>query len=196
MDLPDIYVSTDIEADGFAPGLNSMLSFGSAAFLEDKTLLDTFSANLETLPEATMHPQTEKWWKTQPQAWQACRENAQPPHIAMHAYYHWLEQLPGKIIFVAYPLAFDFRFIDYYFHRFVGKNPFGFSAIDIRSYVMGMHNIPFRKAGIHHFPKDWFDELQHTHIALDDAIEQGTVFCNILQVQRRRLSFNKPEPKL
>ena len=29
-------------------------------------------------------------------------------------------------------------------------------------------------------PKKWFDPLPHTHKALDDAIEQGALFCNIL----------------
>ena len=47
---PEIYISTDVETDGPIPGPHSMLSFASAAFLADKTLLGTFSANLETLP--------------------------------------------------------------------------------------------------------------------------------------------------
>jgi len=54
----EIYVSTDIEADGPVPGLNSMLSFASAAYLPDKQLVATFSANLELLPGATSDPQT------------------------------------------------------------------------------------------------------------------------------------------
>lgn len=29
-------------------------------------------------------------------------------------------------------------------------------------------------------PKHWFDSLPHTHRALDDAIEQGALFCNML----------------
>jgi len=58
MPLQDIYVSTDIEADGEVPGKHSMLSIGSAAYLADKTLLGTFSINLETLPEATPDPKT------------------------------------------------------------------------------------------------------------------------------------------
>jgi len=29
-------------------------------------------------------------------------------------------------------------------------------------------------------PKEWFDKLPHTHKALDDAIGQGALFCNIL----------------
>ena len=50
--MPEIYVSTDVEADGPIPGPHSMLSFGSAAFFPDKTLHTTFSANLELLPGA------------------------------------------------------------------------------------------------------------------------------------------------
>jgi hypothetical protein len=33
-------------------------------------------------------------------------------------------------------------------------------------------------------PKHWFDQLPHTHIALDDAIEQGALFCNMLRENR------------
>ena len=30
-------------------------------------------------------------------------------------------------------------------------------------------------------PSRWFDEHPHTHVALDDAIEQGALFCNMLE---------------
>jgi hypothetical protein len=30
-------------------------------------------------------------------------------------------------------------------------------------------------------PKHWFDDHPHTHVALDDAIEQGALFCNMLK---------------
>ncbi len=77
--IEEIYVSTDVEADGPIPGPNSMLSFASAAFLADKRLVGTFSANLEQLPEASAHPGTMKWWKKHPQAWEACRQDLQSP---------------------------------------------------------------------------------------------------------------------
>ena len=67
----EIYVSTDVETDGPIPGPHSMLSFASVAYMADKTLVGTFSVNLETLPEATGDPKTMAWWKTQPQAWEA-----------------------------------------------------------------------------------------------------------------------------
>ena len=66
--MQEIYVSTDIEADGPIPGPNSMLSFGSAAFLADGTMIGTFSRNLETLEGAVADPDTAKWWLTQPEA--------------------------------------------------------------------------------------------------------------------------------
>src|SRR5882762_2275562 len=66
MSSKEIYVSTDVEADGPIPGPNSMLSFGSAAYTGGKELIGTFSANLETLPGATADPKTAEWWAHTP----------------------------------------------------------------------------------------------------------------------------------
>jgi hypothetical protein len=106
--LKEIYASTDVETDGPIPGMNSMLSFGSAAYWPDKTLVATFSANLETLPGAEGDPRTLNWWKTQPKAWEACRTDLQAPEVAMEKYLQWLKALPGKPVFVGYPVAFIF----------------------------------------------------------------------------------------
>jgi hypothetical protein len=38
----------------------------------------------------------------------------------------------------------------------------------------------YREATKRNMPKRWFDELPHTHHALDDALEQGSLFCNML----------------
>jgi hypothetical protein len=57
-----MYVSTDVETDGPIPGGNSLLSFGSAAFRTDGTMVGTYTANLATLPEATADPDTMAWW--------------------------------------------------------------------------------------------------------------------------------------
>ncbi len=187
---PEIYVSTDIECDGWIVGQNSMLSLGSAAYLADKTLLSTFTVNLEALPETTPSTKTMAWWQNFPEAWAVCRQNCQPPVQAMQAYHDWLLSLPGYIIFVAQPVIFDFAFVNYYLLRFAGNNPFGLSAIDIRSYAMGLCNKDYRHSQLHtedeYYPKEWFDGLPHPHIALDDAIEQGTLFCNLLAAQKRR----------
>lgn len=182
---PELYVSTDIEADGPAPGPHSMLSFASAVFDRDKNLLDTFSANLRCLPGAEAHPATAAWWQTQHAAWVLCRQDPDAPAAAMARYRDWLHAIPGRPVFVGYPAAFDFMFIAWYLLRFTGENPFGFSAIDIKTYAMAVLGREYRHTVKHRMPEAWFDDLPHTHVALDDAIEQGALFCNILRHAER-----------
>ena len=186
--MPEIYVSTDVETDGPIPGPYSMLSFASAAYLADKTLLGTFSANLETLPGALGHPETMAWWQRQPEAWAACRQALQLPEAALKHYLAWLKALPGKPVFVAYPAAFDFMFICWYLHRFTGENPFSHSALDIKTYAMAILKGEYRDSVKRNMPKRWFEAMPHTHQALDDALEQGALFCNILAENIKRKS--------
>jgi 3' exoribonuclease, RNase T-like len=176
----EIYVSTDIETDGPIPGPHSMLSFGSAAFSANGELLSTFEANLELLSGATGHPETMAWWATQPEAWAACREKLRPPAEAMVEYVAWLKALPGKPVFVGYPAGFDFLFVYWYLIRFTGGSPFSFSALDIKSFAMAVLGTSFRETAKRNFPKNWFGSTPHTHKALDDAIGQGELFCNIM----------------
>ena len=183
--MVEIYVSTDVEADGPIPGPHSMLSFGSAAYRADKTLVSTFSANLETLPGAKGHPKTMEWWKTQPEAWTACRENARSPETVMPEYASWLKELSGRPVFVAYPAAYDFMFVYWYLMRFAGESPFSHSALDIKSYAMAIMKREYRESTKSNMPARWFDDLPHTHVALDDAIAQGALFCNMLEESRR-----------
>lgn len=179
--LEEIYVSTDVEADGPIPGPYSMLSFGSAAFLSDKTLLGTFAANLEQLPGAAPDPRTMAWWKKHPQAWAACRKDPQPPAAVLPNYLAWVKGLPGKPVFVAYPATYDFMFLYWYLIRFTGESPFAHRGLDIRSYAMGMLKAPFYESGKEHLPERWMERSAFAHHALEDAIEQGKLFCNMLK---------------
>jgi hypothetical protein len=194
----EIYVSTDIEADGPIPGPHSMLSFASAAFTADKQLIGTFSANLETLPGAKAHPVQAAWWETQREAWSACRINPQQPETALVTYVEWVESLPGKPVFVAMPAGFDFTFMFWYMMRFAGRCPFSWSALDIKTLAFAMTDLQYRKCIKPRLPKRWFDEHPHTHIALDDAIEQGALFCNMLaelRTQRAALAATSNLPE-
>jgi len=184
--MSEIYFSVDVETDGPIPGPHSMLSLGTAAYTAEKKLLATFSANLETLPDAQAHPKTAEWWETQPRAWAACRVNLETPAVAMARYAQWVISLSehGKPIFVAYPVAFDFMFVYWYLIKFFGSSPFSSRAIDIRSFAMATLKTDYHNSSKAKMPPQWFDELPHTHIALDDAIEQGALFCNILKVNR------------
>jgi hypothetical protein len=187
----EIYVSTDVESDGPIPGINSMLSFGSAAYTASKELLGTFSANLELLAGATPDAKTMEWWRTQPKAWDTCRRELETPAQAMSRYIAWLKGLPGTPVFVGYPAAYDFMFVYWYLMRFVGESPFSHSALDIKTLAMVALNSPYRRATKRNMPKRWFDDLPHTHCALDDAMEQGALFCNILAEIRATVHLSK-----
>lgn len=183
--MAEVYVSTDVEADGPIPGPHSMLSFGSAAFLADKTPVGTFAANLELLPGAAGDPKTMAWWQTQPAAWAACRENVRDPGEALPAYVRWLKALPGKPVFVGYPAAYDFLFVYWYLIRFAGESPFSHSALDIKTYAMAVLGTEYRESVKRNLPRAWFDPVPHTHVALDDARGQGALFCNMLAARNR-----------
>jgi hypothetical protein len=178
--MQEIYVSTDVEADGPIPGPHSMLSFGSAAFTPEKLPVGEFSANLELLAGTSPDEQTAAFWAQNRAAYEATRQNMEKPEIAMPRYVDWLEKLPGKPVFVGYPAAYDFLFVYWYLQRFAGRSPFSHSALDIKTYAMAMLKKNYRDSTKRNMPRRWFDDLPHTHVALDDAREQGRLFCNML----------------
>lgn len=177
----ETYVSTDIEADGPIPGPHSMLSLGSAACAADKSLLSTFSVNLDALAGAAPHPVQAAWWAGHPEAWAACRRDPEEPASAMRRYVAWLKTLPGKTVFVGYPAAYDFLFVYWYLIRFAGESPFTHQALDVKSYAMALLRRPYVECHKKNFPERWLDPFPHTHVALDDALEQGALFCNMLR---------------
>jgi ribonuclease T len=63
-----------------------------------------------------------------------------PPAEAMRRFRDWLKGLMDRdsvLVFVGFNAPFDWSFINYYFHKFLGENPFGFTALDIKAYYMG-----------------------------------------------------------
>jgi hypothetical protein len=64
--------------------------------------------------------------------------------------------------------------------RFTGESPFSHSALDIKTYAMALLGIEYRESVKRNMQAKWFDDLPHTHIALDDAKGQGALFCNML----------------
>jgi hypothetical protein len=69
-----------------------------------------------------------------------------------------------------------------------GESPFSHSALDIKSYAMALMGTDYRASVKGNMPSEWFEELPHTHVALDDAIGQGALFCNMLAASKRHPS--------
>jgi hypothetical protein len=195
--LAELYVSTDIEANGPCPGLFSMLSFGLAAFTVEKELVGTFTRNLELLEGAGLDERTMTWWALPENVipYQRSRENLISPRNAMLECKEWLETMRrfGRPLICGAPAGFDFTFLYYYFQRELGESPVGFASLDLRTYAAAVMKRQYRQVGKRQYPSEWIDDgLPHTHVALDDAIEQG---CMLINMIRTNLSLPRV-PKL
>ncbi len=191
--MSEIYFSVDIETDGPIPGQNSMLSLGAVALDATGHELSTFTINFVELPGAVADASTMEWWAKQPAAVvEAARSSPQDPKTAMTRFYNWVRETTfirgdkaESPVFVGYPAGFDFLFVYWYLVKFCGTSPFSFSALDIKTFAMAVMGCGYRdinkKTMAPFKPKD----LRHTHVALDDAREQGQLFINLLHHSRR-----------
>lgn len=163
-----------------------MLSFGLAAFTLEKQLVGTFSRNLELLDGADLDERTMKWWAQagQAEAYKKSREDLNSARGAMVDCKSWLDEMRvyGRPIVCGAPSGFDFTFMYYYFQRFLGESPIGFASLDLRTYAAAVMKRQYRHVGKRQYPADWIDDnLPHTHVALDDAIEQGCILINMMR---------------
>ena len=71
-------------------------------------------------------------------------------------------------------------FVYWYLMKYVGRSPFSHSALDIKTLAMARLGLDYRQCSKRNFPARWFTDHKHSHVALDDAIEQGHLFLHIL----------------
>jgi hypothetical protein len=149
----------DVEADGPCPGLYSMTQLGIVLF--------------DTHPPVTFHahlrPITDRWV---PEALEVCKvtreETMAYPNAedAMRGMRNWLNlNSRGRPVFVSDNPAFDWQFVNYYCHLYLGSNPFGFSARRIGDFAAGLERNFF---AAQHWKR--LRRTPHTHNPVDDAL--------------------------
>ncbi len=52
-----------------------------------------------------------------------------PPELAMKKFDEWVRAIQGRPVFVAFNATFDWSFVNYYFYKYVGNNPFRISGL-------------------------------------------------------------------
>ena len=182
------YISVDVETDGPAPGLHSMLSLGAAAYDAWGQRIGRFSANLEALPDATTDDRTMAWWAGRREAWSRARERVRDPKTVMEEFHVFAlgeGRHAGRPVMVAYPAAFDAMWITWYLHRFTSGDPFRRRCIDLKTLAMQLLGGGYAAAGKPGMPRSWLPGRRHTHVAVEDAIEQGDLFVNIVGALRK-----------
>lgn len=180
----ELYVSVDVETSGPIPGKFSLLSIGAAVVgnLDENFYVELAPISERFIPEAM---------KVVGSDLDHFREKGVPPGRAMHKFEKWVNSLDTKEgpTFVGFNAVFDWSFINWYFHEFIGRNPFGIGGIDIKSYFMGMSGARFDETAASSLPPRFKGNLAHTHNALDDAKEQGEIFRKMLE-ERSKISMD------
>lgn len=193
-----IYFSIDIETNGLAAGIHSMISLGVAAInMKNGDIVASYKWNLKPLPDLKVDKDTMEWWTKFPDAYLRATENAMDAEEAIKQFDKWVRYVCeiGNIdrpVCAAWKPGFDVGFLRYYLHRFCGHDIFGRagSGLDIKTLTAIALGQPFSETQIGTVP-DYLkgSKAEHNHDALDDAIEQATVMYNACKVLR---SYNLP----
>jgi len=150
------YVMVDVESDGPIPGDFSMICFG--AVIVEPALDRTFYGRLK--------PISEKFVPESLAVSGFTREETlafDDPVTVMTDFRDWLKaNCNGRYLFVSDNNGFDWQFINWYFHHFVGTNPFGFSSTNLGSLYKGLMKDTFVN-----FKR--LRKTRHTHDPVDDA---------------------------
>lgn len=176
--MKEIYISVDIEASGPIPGKYSMLSIGSCLVTDRQ---QKFYVELKPLNSAFIPAAIEVTGKTMADF----AANGVLPEVAMESFKEWITKISdgNSPVFVAFNATFDWSFVNWYFHAFLGENPFGISGVDIKAYYMGMTNCLWAQTKSSKIPAQFKGVIAHTHNALDDALEQSEMFELMLKHQ-------------
>lgn len=170
------YVMVDIEADGPIPGDYSMVCFG--AVVVQAPLDRTFYARLK--------PITERWVPEALKVSGFSREETllfAEPAGEMARFTTWLQQwVAGRPIFVADNNGFDWQFINWYFHHFLGHNPFGFSSMNLGSLYKGL--MRDTSASFKHLRK-----TRHTHHPVDDAMGNAEALLHMKEKMELKIKL-------
>ena len=162
------YIMVDVESDGPIPGDYSMISFG--AVLVNEQLDQTFYGKLKPisntfLPEALAisgHSREETL-------------SFEEPEIVMARFAHWIKaNAKDRPIFISDNNGFDWMFICWYFHHFIGTNPFGFSSQNLGSLYKGLEKDLFKNF-------KYLRQTKHTHHPVDDAKGNGEAMLRMIK---------------
>lgn len=169
-------VMVDVETAGPAPSLYPLLSIGACTLLQPRK---TFYIELKPDQMAAEQEALEVSQFTL----EDLVIRGTPPLEAMVQFQKWLsEEIPGgKPIFAAFNAPFDWMFVNDYFIRYLGCNPFGHNALDVRPLYMGLRGVSWRQSSMRMVSHHYLESRSLTHHALQDAQDQADMLAGILR---------------
>jgi DNA polymerase III epsilon subunit-like protein len=180
----EVFISVDIETSGPIPGEYSLLSIG-ACWVDDDS--QAFECELQPINSNAVQAAMEVTGLSLDRL----QRDGIAPSDAMHRFRNWLEQISkpdGKLVFVGFNASFDWSFVNYYFHLYLGENPFGFTALDIKSLFMGATGCDWDSTRSSKIASVLQPSRSGSHDALQDARYQAEIFRLIRKIAPSRNS--------
>ena len=166
----EVLISVDIEASGPTPALGSLLSLG-ACLVDDPSI--GLYLELKPAPDLPWSAEAEQVHGLDRGR---LERDGLEPAAAMRHFADWLDGVAhGRWpIFVGFNAPFDWMFVADCLWRHLGRNPFGVSALDLKSYFMGREAIArWAETRKVHAKRRYGIDLDETHNALSDARDQA-----------------------
>ena len=173
----EIYISVDVETSGPIPAEFSLLSLGACVVGNTSK---TFYAEIKPLNDNFIKQALE----VSGLSIEELKTKGEKPTEAMGRFEKWIKEVSGenRLVFVAFNATFDWSFTHWYFIKFLGRDLFGISGLDIKAYFMGKHNTSWSETVKKKVRSLYPSKTAHTHNALDDAIEQAEIFDRMLKL--------------
>jgi DNA polymerase III epsilon subunit-like protein len=172
----EVYICVYVETAGPVPPDYSLLSIGACTLFEPQS---TFYIELQPVNSQL----TSEAAQVHKLSLERLAVEGVPPAIAMQRFEAWLAAqtaAPKQLVFVAFNAAFDWMFINYYFIHYLGQNPFGHAALDIKALYMGQAGVPWSQTSWRFISPQFVEGTTLTHHALQDALDQAGLFKKLL----------------
>lgn len=168
------FIVVDVESDGQEFGKHSMVCFG--AVVVEPSLKKTFYGKTRPISNIWVPEALEVSGFSREE-----HEKFDDPLDVMADFAEWLkENSIGNPILISDNNGYDAAWINYYFHKFYGSNPFGWSSRRIGDLYCGMKMDA--KAQWKHLRK-----TRHTHNPVDDAMGNAEA---LLEMKKMGLKIN------
>ena len=185
-----LFISVDVEASGPVPGLYNLVSVGAVPVRGEPggtfSVVEGESFYVELRPEfagfideaMAVHGISKEY----------LLKHGTEAKEAMASFREWvLEQAVGEEkppVFVGHNAAFDWSYVNYYFHYAKVENPFDIFSLDTKSLAFGRFSLPWHKARKSVFEEIFpaipkLDEVQR-HRADYDAAYQSIMFIELM----------------
>ncbi len=164
------YVSVDVETSGPAPGRYSLLSVGASPLRQPGEMY-----YVEVKPRSPVA--VAEAIRVSGLDLDRLATEGQAPEAAMASFAAWAREMAGgdRLVFVGVNAPFDWMFVADYFDRYHGENPFGHSALDLKSLFMGVAGVPWSETGFAMMRGRYGLAGGLTHHAGWDAVDQAEV---------------------